>query len=425
MLKAHFINCGQGDTTLLVLPNGEIMLIDVNLTDEVLDYLKEIIPEDSNGNRTINYLVITHPHNDHIRGIKSLTENFTVKEIWESGHRFTVPKDQQEQYQDYIDMRDIINAMKKASSLSVRVPVAKRAVYKSIGGVDFYIFSPSKSLVETDNPSENDIHEQCMVMKVVYAGNSVLFTGDSNRKSWQDRVVKYYSDNGVKGQENLLDSKILHASHHGSYTFFMDEDTEDKDKHYYESLEKIDPDITIISVGDGNAFGHPSRRAVNYYKQYTYKESAEQVYRTDKLGTTVVEFLADGSFRLMPLYHYELFKNGCKLTSEDVSVNISVYADKPLDSYGRYPKKTSLTFNANIEKPPEKLIRKIKWEVQNNGIGADKRVHDWYLGQENDAIKYDNYTAYHGAHNLLCKVYIFGKQQPVACHLIQVKVAPQ
>ena len=124
--------------------------------------------------------------------------------------------------------------------------------------------------------------------------------GDSNRSSWEDRIVPNYSDekevNGKK-QDNLLDSTILHASHHGSKYFFVAENDDDDDR-YKESMEKIKPEYTIISVGAGNNHGHPHRIATNIYKDktlynrvYTTKNEKSMYFALNKDGS--VEFKKD------------------------------------------------------------------------------------------------------------------------------------
>ncbi|MCD6296619.1 MAG: hypothetical protein J7M30_05645, partial [Deltaproteobacteria bacterium] len=145
---------------------------------------------------------------------------------------------------------------------------ARRAPKTYIGSTMVYAFAPSSYVV--DSKSREDIHNQCAVLRIEYMGNSILLTGDSNRDSWENRIVPQYSDDKIengKRMENLLKSTVLHASHHGSKYFFV-KPNDDKDK-YKRAMDKINPSFTVISVGAGNKHGHPHRIAMNIYREKT------------------------------------------------------------------------------------------------------------------------------------------------------------
>jgi beta-lactamase superfamily II metal-dependent hydrolase len=107
-----------------------------------------------------------------------------------------------------------------------------------------------------------------MVLKVEYAGFSILFAGDTNKGAWES-IVKHYDD-------QLLLSSVLHASHHGSRTFFKKK-CED-DPAWTDHLDAIDPTTVVISVGELNTHGHPHP---DMLKEYRTRVAAENVYRTD------------------------------------------------------------------------------------------------------------------------------------------------
>ncbi|HZG62053.1 MAG TPA: hypothetical protein VEY13_00865, partial [Rubrobacteraceae bacterium] len=87
--KVYFLPVGQGDSTCVELPNGQRMLVDINRHPghgiDVVQFLKDRIPEveDEYGNRVrkLDYLVITYAHEDHIKGLKELDEEFVFGEI--------------------------------------------------------------------------------------------------------------------------------------------------------------------------------------------------------------------------------------------------------------------------------------------------------------------------------------------------------
>jgi len=251
------------------------MLVDINKTDvdvDIIEFLRKKIPKKKHGDidktcRRINYFVNTHPHEDHLQGIGELsTDEFYIDEIWESGHRLYVPADQKEKYKHYYDFLELIKTLKKRSAVSKLK--AGRSPKKYIGSTIVYVFAPSSYIV--DSTSREDIHNQCGILKIEYRGNSILLAGDSDRDSWENRIVPQYSDDKVvdgKKLENLLNSNILHASHHGSKYFFVKQN-DDTDR-YKRATDKISPSFTVVSVGKGNKHGHPHRIAMNIYQDKT------------------------------------------------------------------------------------------------------------------------------------------------------------
>jgi len=388
VLWVTFVHVGEGDTSLLVLPNGKRVMVDCCLKeDKVWEAVVSQLPKGSGGKRVLDCLILTHPHSDHIGGIGRLAEEVIVKEIWESGHRLYVPKDEQEDYPDYYDMLKLFQKV-KARGGSVRVLRANRGGF--VGGLDdsvrWYCLSPSRAYAEEDRPTESQIHEQCLVLKVEFAGNSVLFTGDTTWRAWSERIVPDYPD--------LLPATILHGSHHGSRTFFMDSPD---DEAYTEHVKRISPDITIIPVGL-NSHGHPHQEALDVYEEHTFRRSATQVMRTDRIGTICAKFRDNGSYRIMPRRHLRARHGkflGCRAW---------VVPNPPPDRDGTYPRKVEIEFQVHIKKLRNVEVGKIRFEVQNNGVGPDRRVHDWYLGQDEATRTYSNRTAFAGSHNLYVKV---------------------
>jgi len=300
-LEIFVPNTGQGDCTFIKFPNGKNMLVDFNLTDvdvDIIEFLREKIKKKKHDDidktcRRINFLVITHPHEDHIRGIKALDdEEFYIDEIWESGHRLYVEASEKDDYENYYDFLNLVNKLKKRGA--VKDIRAGRTPTK-IGSSKIYCFAPSRYIDKKQ--SREEIHKQCVVLKVEYQGNSILLTGDSSRESWENRIVPYYSDDrheSGKKQDNLLKSTVLHASHHGSKSFFVAPD--DDDDRYTRSMDKIEPSFTVVSVGAGNKHGHPHRIAMNIYKAKTDgKNKRERVFTTKNNKSMYFAFKNDGT----------------------------------------------------------------------------------------------------------------------------------
>ncbi|BDG60362.1 ComEC/Rec2 family competence protein [Caldinitratiruptor microaerophilus] len=410
-VEVEFLDVGQGDSTLIKLPNGKMVLIDCHFngpSESVLDHVLERLPKDENCTPYLDCLVITHPHEDHIGGIGKLGQKAKIKSIWESGHRLYIPRDKQDEYTDYYDMLDLIRRIKRQGG-TVKVLRANRRGFT--GGLDdrvqWYCLSPSRAYAEQERPSEDQIHEQCLVLKLEFGGNSIMFTGDSSWRAWSEAIVPSYSE--------LIPTTFLHVSHHGSISFFAD--SEDSES-YIDHLRMMEPDISIVSVGLNN-YGHPHAKAMELYRKWThhYARSKGQVMRTDELGHIVTWLYEDGTYEIMPRYHMEA------LSGRFILARAKVRPEPGPDADGTYRRGVDITFNLEVSRVPDFLRPlKVRWEVQNNGVGRDHRIHDWYLGKLGFDTVYQNRTAFHGRHNLYVKV--TGKNgAPVAefVHIVRVR----
>lgn len=323
-LEIYIPNTGQGDCTFIRFPNGKNMLIDFNRTDvdvDIIELLRELLPiikhEDIDKKcRRINYFINTHPHDDHIKGIEAInTEEFYIDEIWESGHRLFVHSSEEDKYKNYYDFLELVKKLKNRNSFYIlkagRMP-------KYIGNTKWYTFAPSSYFQQTDAPNYTDIHNQCGVIKIEYAGNSILFTGDSIRDSWENRIVPNYSDDKIengKRLENLLKSTVLHASHHGAKDFFV-KPNNDYDK-YTKGIDKIKPSFTIISVGADNKHGHPHNIAMNIYKEKTKKK--ENVFATKDNKSIYFAFKNNGEVEYKADLNFEKLIQ-IKCSAEDTNI---------------------------------------------------------------------------------------------------------
>jgi competence protein ComEC len=256
-----YLNAGQGDATIVRLPNGKVMVIDCN-TDEspenIVEYLKKA------GIEKIDYLVITHPHADHMSGTKEIADHFEVGEVWTTDytrHKYDTPPESYEKYKEaYVAG---ISKMERKGT-EIKTPTAKNEPIVKDGKLEVRILGPSKS-VQGDN---EDIHEESLALQIKFGKTSFVFTGDTTNEQ-QDRISEYYP---VKG------TTIWHASHHGSV-----------DGANEEVMKKVKPKYTVIPVGENNVHQHPHEDALRIYEQHTQKK----VYRTDQ-GNVGFRFNADG-----------------------------------------------------------------------------------------------------------------------------------
>lgn len=281
-MKIHFLNVGHGDTTLVDF-NGIYMLVDCKISgteDDVFKYINNIIPQpgDISSKKKLDYLVITHPDEDHITGLDIIDDKFDIGQIWESGFRRSEDAEESPEYNTFLELVDKIST-KQLSAGSSKLSF-------SVDNVDVYCFCSKSN-------DRDEVHYNSLVLKFIEGDKSIIFAGDSNCEAWKNKVVKNY--------KSQLDADILHASHHGSRSFFFEEgEDKDKDEPYIDGLEAVSPEYTIISGCDRNnkvkEDWPPHDDAVALYEEYTSSDGG--VYITGEKGNLVFE-LADQKIDLI------------------------------------------------------------------------------------------------------------------------------
>lgn len=258
-MRAHFINVGQGNMVLLQLPCGKNIMYDCNVTDENEDYVYSYLDEQLNSD-DIDIFINSHRDADHMRGISGLNSRYGISKIWDSCVPGTTT--------DCSEYRSYMN-LKRAKGIE-----KEPFTYNTYGDVIIRTMNGK-------NTNFDNANDQSLVVKVEYEGNSILLSGDTSYKSWKEYILPNYSDSKIA-------STILLASHHGSISFF--DDPLDDENYYVAHIKKINPLITIISVGDNDT--HPDDKAVKLYKKYTkgYGEKKWKVLTTNSNGTVLFEF---------------------------------------------------------------------------------------------------------------------------------------
>jgi len=242
------LDVGQGDAFLVKFPGGETALIDAGVTTAWFDNGERIILPLMNyfDIREIDYGFISHIDLDHYGGFVSLINNKMIKSIYKPPVDSTFSKD--------IKFDNFVSKEK--------IPITyyeKRIIKLREGRI--YIMNV-KAIEEASNSNNRS-----GVLKFVYGHNSILFTGDIEKKV-ENKYIKYY--------EGFLRSDILKVSHHGS-----------KKGSSFEFISNVKPKFSLISDGIQNKFGHPSPVVIN-----SLKYIGSKIYRTDKLGGVL--FSSDG-----------------------------------------------------------------------------------------------------------------------------------
>jgi competence protein ComEC len=223
----------------------------------------------------LEVFINTHPHNDHIGGIKEIYDEIGFKEVWHSSHQ---PGGKHKD--KYVDFKYVLGKVGKENEYhlkgsndenKLRTTDDKETI-KQLGLIDYVVLSPAEYLCEDIEDADADernrrIHEQCGVIKFTYGreAKSILITGDSDKKAWQEHITDYHKDK--------LASYVLSASHHGSRTFFKtnEEDTEPYETH----IESIKPTYLVISAPKqkDSPHGHPHDDAIDLYKKHVDEDN--------------------------------------------------------------------------------------------------------------------------------------------------------
>ncbi len=236
-MSVHYINVGQGDSTLIRAPYGENILIDggnINGSN-LVSYLKK------QGIKTIDVMISTHPDADHIGGLDDVLKAFDVKSVYAPKVNHTT--------QAYVDFLKAV----KAEKLTIKT--AQKGVNVPVKGVTATFIAPVKTY-------DKDLNDWSAVLRVVYNKKSFLFTGDAELKSETDMIQS----------KQTLKSDVLKVGHHGAKTSTSQA-----------FLNTVKPSVAVISVGKGNRYGHPTAETIN-----RLKASKVAIYRTDLQGHIII-----------------------------------------------------------------------------------------------------------------------------------------
>ncbi|MBI4824827.1 MAG: DNA internalization-related competence protein ComEC/Rec2 [Nitrospirae bacterium] len=251
--RITFLDVGQGDSSLIELPDGKVMLIDGGPTAPdsgrmvVAPYLW------SKGIRKIDYLVISHTHPDHYGGISCLLNNFDAGEVWTSGRGSDV----------------ITGLIDNAKDKKIIVKTLKRGQLLEGKGYKIYVLHPYAGFY-TGSPRGqfSDENSGSLVLKIESDSGAVLFTGD----------IEEEAENNIAHLGAWLKSDIIKVPHHGGRT-----------SSSIGLLNAVKPELAVASVGRNNSFHHPHEETVR-----RYIESGTRLLRTDRDGAVIVTFNEEG-----------------------------------------------------------------------------------------------------------------------------------
>ncbi|MDI6875772.1 MAG: ComEC/Rec2 family competence protein [Methanomicrobiales archaeon] len=260
-LTVHVLDVGQGDAILLRSPAGRTMLVDagsIGSAPEVLAYLNAY------GFKSLDVAVATHPDADHIGGMVPVLEAVPVRQFVDAGYPHTTGT--------YENMLATIDRL----DIPYRTPTRG----------DTLAWDPAVRVAVLNPPEtfHDGTNENSVVLRVSYGAVDVLLMGDA-----ESAVEREIADEAI-------DSEILKVAHHGSASSTSEA-----------FLGRVTPEVSIISVGSGNPFGHPAAETIRRLEQ-----TGSAIYRTDQDGT--ISVISDGR-----TYRIETERSGTVLAATPAS----------------------------------------------------------------------------------------------------------
>ncbi|MCK4744566.1 MBL fold metallo-hydrolase [Candidatus Parcubacteria bacterium] len=246
-LRVSFFNVGQGDSIFIQTADKKDILIDGGPDKTVIKKLGKAMPF---WDRTIDLIIITHPHSDHISGLIEVIKRYKIKEIFYTGVSYN-----SETYAELL--RQI-----EHNKIEL-IEINKQQELTLSENLKLKILFPNENLREKNIENLNNTS---MVVKLIYNENSFLFAADA----------EYEVEQILLEDEIGLSADILKVGHQGA-----------SDSSSLEFLQKVAPQIAIISVGANNKFGHPSLRVIRRLEKLGAK-----VFRSDQNGD--IKIIANG-----------------------------------------------------------------------------------------------------------------------------------
>jgi competence protein ComEC len=255
-LQVTFLDVGQGDGAVVELPDGQVVLIDGGTAYDRFDMGRGVVAPYlwNRGIRTIDHVIASHPQLDHVGGLPSVIDHFTVGHVWSNGLS-----------REEVFWKRFEAALER-KRLSLGIARDGLDLW-SFGPCRMSVLAPEKTLLRryVEHPSRHAkaLNDSSIVIEIACGGVSVLLTGDLEREGLAS----------VLNRHDLDHVTILKVPHHGARSSF--------DPRW---LASVHPDVAVFSAGAYNPYRHPAQTVVDAYSQ-----ARAAVFRTDRDGAVWVD----------------------------------------------------------------------------------------------------------------------------------------
>ncbi|RKH04920.1 MBL fold metallo-hydrolase [Corallococcus sp. CA053C] len=257
-LSVYFLDVGQGDAALIVSPAGKTVLIDGGPPEagpRLAARLRELVKQ------PLDLVILTHPHLDHLGGLPAALKAVGAKRFMDPG--FDHPS---EAYRDLLDFvgREVGQVMSPQPNPNAPQTLLTIGLGEGVALTVLWPRVPQEPFLED---TRSDANANSLVTKLTFGKTAFLFTGDAEPPTEEVLVQKPLD----------LTATVLKVAHHGG-----------KHSSTRAFLERVKPQVAVISVGVGNDYGHPSPEALG-----RLSDVRARTFRTDQDGEVMA--VSDGA----------------------------------------------------------------------------------------------------------------------------------